>query len=31
MPEDFAAEVHESIAANMPARLRLLEKAFEEL
>jgi serine/threonine-protein kinase HipA len=27
MPEDFAAEVHESIVANMPARLRLLETA----
>lgn len=31
MPGDFAQEVHDSIAASMPARLRLLETAFEEL
>lgn len=31
MPGDFAQEVHDSILACMPARLRLLETAFEEL
>lgn len=31
MPGDFAREVHDSIVANMPARLRLLETAFDEL
>lgn len=31
MPGDFAQEVHDSIAACMPVRLRLLETAFEEL
>lgn len=31
MPGDFAQEVQDSIAANMPARLHLLEAAFEEL
>lgn len=31
MPEDFAQEVHDSIVGSMPARLRLLETAFEEL
>ncbi|NKJ01665.1 type II toxin-antitoxin system HipA family toxin [Novosphingobium sp. SG707] len=31
MPEDFAQEVHDSIVACMPVRLRLLETAFEEL
>ncbi|MFM6830081.1 MAG: type II toxin-antitoxin system HipA family toxin [Novosphingobium sp.] len=31
MPGDFAQEVHDSIAASMPARLRLLETALEEL
>jgi serine/threonine-protein kinase HipA len=31
MPKDFAQEVHDSIVSSMPARLRLLETAFEEL
>ncbi|WP_145206200.1 HipA domain-containing protein [Sphingobium sp. B2] len=31
MPGDFAKEVHDSIVANLPARLRLLETAFDEL
>lgn len=31
MPEDFALEVHDSITRALPARLRLLETAFEEI
>lgn len=31
IPEDFAREMHDSIVANLPARLRLLETAFDGL
>lgn len=31
MSADFAREVHDSIVASMPARLRMLETAFDEL
>lgn len=31
MPADFASDVHDSVAAALPARLRLLETAFAEL
>jgi hypothetical protein len=31
MPQDFAGDVHDSNAASMNQRLRLLEPALEEL
>lgn len=31
MPDDFAGDIHESIARAIPARLRLLATAYDEL
>ncbi|CDO34691.1 Protein hipA [Novosphingobium sp. KN65.2] len=31
MPADFASDIHEAVAAALPARLRLLETAFAEI